>query len=433
MQVQMETLGQLERRLNFAIPMGEIDAAVDARLKGVARGAKIQGFRPGKAPLKIVAQNYGPQVREEVLGEKVQSSFASAVQAQQLRVAGYPRFEALPAESTTEFRFAAVFEVYPEVSIGDLSSKEIERPTLEVSDVEVDKTIDILRKQRTRFEHVERAVAKGDRIVVDFSGKIDGVEFAGGSAKNYAFLAGEGQMLPEFDAAVIDMKDGETKSFDLSFPEDYHGKDVAGKTAIFEVTVRNVSEPRLPEIDADFAKALGIEDGDVEKMRAEIRKNVSREVKRRLQARAKESVMQALLDVTTIELPKSLVGLEIGRLIEQAREEMRSRGFDPKEMPFPPELFEEQAKRRVALGLILAELVRANGLEAKPEQVKALVQEFAESYEHPEDVVKWYYASADRLDGPEAMVMEDNVVAYVYGVAKPIDKVLTFDELMGNA
>ncbi len=433
MQVQMETLGQLERRLNFAIPMGEIDAAVDARLKGVARGAKIQGFRPGKAPLKIVAQNYGPQVREEVLGEKVQSSFASAVQAQQLRVAGYPRFEALPAESTTEFRFAAVFEVYPEVSIGDLSSKEIERPTLEVSDVEVDKTIDILRKQRTRFEHVERAVAKGDRIVVDFSGKIDGVEFAGGSAKNYAFLAGEGQMLPEFDAAVIGMKDGETKSFDLSFPEDYHGKDVAGKTAKFEVTVRNVSEPRLPEIDADFAKALGIEDGDVEKMRAEIRKNVSREVKRRLQARAKESVMQALLDVTTIELPKSLVGLEIGRLIEQAREEMRSRGFDPKEMPFPPELFEEQAKRRVALGLILAELVRANGLEAKPEQVKALVQEFAESYEHPEDVVKWYYASADRLDGPEAMVMEDNVVAYVYGVAKPIDKVLTFDELMGNA
>lgn len=433
MQVQMETLGQLERRLNFAIPMGEIDAAVDARLKGVARGAKIQGFRPGKAPLKIVAQNYGPQVREEVLGEKVQSSFASAIQAQQLRVAGYPRFEALPAESTAEFRFAAVFEVYPEVSIGDLDSKEIERPTLEVSDVEVDKTIDILRKQRTRFEHVERAVAKGDRIVVDFSGKIDGVEFAGGSAKNYAFLAGEGQMLPEFDAAVIDMKDGETKSFDLSFPEDYHGKDVAGKTAIFEVTVRNVSEPRLPEIDADFAKALGIEDGDVEKMRAEIRKNVSREVKRRLQARAKESVMQALLDVTTIELPKSLVGLEIGRLIEQAREEMRSRGFDPKEMPFPPELFEEQAKRRVALGLILAELVRANGLEAKPEQVKALVQEFAESYEHPEDVVKWYYASADRLDGPEAMVMEDNVVAYVYGVAKPIDKVLTFDELMGNA
>jgi trigger factor len=431
MQAQLETLGQLERRLDFAIPATDIQNAVDSRLKRVARTARIQGFRPGKAPLKIVAQSYGAQVHEEVMGEQVQAAFASAVQAQQLRVAGYPRFEGKPSTDGT-FTFSATFEVYPEFTVGDLAGKEIERPVLAVTDAEVDKTIDILRKQRTKFERVERAAEKGDRVIVDFKGTIDGVAFAGGSSDNFAFQVGEGQMLPEFDSAVMGLKEGESKTFDLAFPADYHGKDVAGKTAQFEVAVKNVAAAVLPAIDADFARALGIEDGDVEKLRAEIRKNVEREVKRRLTARAKEVVMQALLDITPIELPKSLVGLEIGRLIENAKQEMQQRGFDPKDMPFPPEIFEEQAKRRVSLGLILAEVVRANGLQAKPEQIKAIVEEFAESYEHPEEVVKWYYASSDRLEGPEAMALEDNVVEFVFAKAKTVDKALAFDELMGQ-
>lgn len=431
MQAQLETLASLERRLNFAIPASDIEAAVEARLKRVARTARIQGFRPGKAPMKIVAANYGLQVREEVLGEQVESAFGKAVLEQNLRVAGYPRFEGQPAEAEA-FKFSATFEIYPEVAVGDLSGIELERPTLAVSDTEVDKTIEILRKQRTRFDRVERAAETGDRVIVDFKGVIDGEAFAGGSSDNYAFVAGQGQMLPEFDQAVIGMKEGDSKTFDLAFPEDYHGKDVAGKTAQFTIVMKNVAAAILPEIDAEFAKMLGIVDGDVAKMRDEVRKNVEREVKRRLSTRAKEVVMKALLDATPLELPKALIGMEIGRLIENARNEMKQRGFDPKDMPFPPELFEEQAKRRVALGLILAEVVSANSLDAKPEQVRAIVEEFAESYEHPADVVKWYYASPERLEGAEALALEDNVVEFVFSKAKTTDTVVAFDELMGQ-
>jgi len=431
MQVQLETLGQLERRLDFAIPASDIQSAVNARLSRVARTARIQGFRPGKAPLKIVAQSYGAQVHEEVLGEKVQAAFASAVEDKKLRVAGYPRFEGKP-ETDGNFAFSATFEIYPEIVLGELADKEVERPTLEVSESEVDKTIDILRKQRTRFDRVERAAEKGDRVIVDFKGTIDGVAFAGGTSENFAFVVGEGQMLAEFDSAVLGMKEGESKTFDLSFPADYHGADVAGKTAQFEVTVKNVAGAQMPEVDADFAKLLGIDDGDIAKLREEIRKNVEREVKRRLSARAKESVMQLLLDSTPLEVPKALVGMEIGRLVEQAKQEMQQRGFDPNNIPFPPEAFEEQAKRRVSLGLILAEVVKANKLEAKPEQVRAIVDEMAESYEHPEEVVKWYYASAERLDGPESLALEDNVVEFVYSKAKTVEKALAFDELMGQ-
>jgi len=431
MQVQLETLGQLERRLDFAIPASDIQSAVDARLTRVARTARIQGFRPGKAPLKIVAQSYGAQVHEEVLGEKVQAAFASAVEDKKLRVAGYPRFEGKP-ETDGNFAFSATFEIYPEITLADLTGKEVERPTLEVSESEVDKTIDILRKQRTRFDRVERAAEKGDRVIVDFKGMIDGVAFQGGTSENFAFVVGEGQMLAEFDAAVLGMKEGESKTFDLSFPADYHGADVAGKTAQFEVTVKNVAGAQMPEVDADFAKLLGIEDGDIAKLRDEIRKNVEREVKRRLSARAKESVMQLLLDSNEIDVPKSLIGMEIGRLVDQAKQEMQQRGFDPNNIPFPPEAFEAQAKRRVSLGLILAEVVKANKLEAKPEQVRAIVDEMAESYEHPEEVVKWYYASAERLDGAESLALEDNVVEFVYSKAKTVEKALAFDELMGQ-
>ncbi|MEQ6290471.1 trigger factor [Vogesella sp. GCM10023246] len=431
MQVQLETLSGLERRMSIALPLAAIDAQVAERLKRVARSAKIQGFRPGKAPAKIVEMNYGAQVREEVLGEQVQQAFYKAAAEQQLRVAGYPRFE--PAEGDAEsFKFAAAFEVFPEVKVGELAGKEIEKPATPVTDAEIDKTVDILRKQRTRFNRVERAAADGDRVIIDFKGAVDGVAFEGGSSENFPFMLGQGQMLPEFEAGIIGMKEGDIKSVEVNFPTDYHGKDVAGKTAVFEILVKNVAEAQLPEVNEEFAKQLGIADGDVEKMRAEIRKNVEREVKRRLTAKIKENVMQALIDVTPIDLPKALVDLEVGRLMDQARQDLAQRGMQMKDMPLPADLFTQQAERRVALGLILSEVVAANKLEAKPEQIKALVEEFAESYEQPEDVIQWYYASQERLEGPTTMVLEDNVVEFVLGQANVVEKDVSFETLMGQ-
>ena len=352
---------------------------------------------------------------------------------QKLAVAGYPRFEPKEGEGTDGvFQFVATFEVYPEVKIGDLAGVEVEKPVLDVSDAEVDKTVDILRRQRTRYDRVEREAADEDRVIIDFKGTIDGVAFPGGSSENYAFVLGKGQMLPEFEAGIRGMKENETRTVEVNFPADYHGKDVAGKTAQFEITVKNVAEAKLPEVDADFAKNLGIEDGDVAKMREEVKANLEREVRNRLKSRVKENVLNALVEASPIELPKALVAMEISRLVQSAQSDMKARGLDPKEMPFPQELFEGQAKRRVHLGLALAELVEANELQAKPEQVKSLIEDMAQNYENPAEVVAWYYADKQRLANVESMALEDSVVDFVLGKAKVVEKATAFDELMGQ-
>ncbi|GAB7126067.1 trigger factor [Silvimonas sp. JCM 19000] len=432
MQAQLETLSGLERRLSFSVPRDQIASKVNARLKSLSKTAKIDGFRPGKAPLSIVSQQYGFRVQEEVLGETVERSFADAVQEQKLSVAGYPRFEPKDSAEDADFQFAATFEVYPEVTVGDLAGVEVEKPTLEISDAEIDKTVDILRRQRTRYERVTTPAEAENRVIIDFKGTIDGEPFEGGSAENYAFVLGKGQMLPEFEAGITGMKEDEVKNVEVNFPADYHGKDVAGKTATFEITVKNVAKAQLPEVDADFAKSLGIADGDIAKMREEVKANLEREVRFRLKARAKESVMSALIDASPVELPKSLVGLEIGRLAESAQADLKQRGIDPKLVPFSPQMFEAQAKRRVHLGLVLAEVVKANGLEAKPEQVKAIIEDLAQNYEDPTDVVQWYYEKRERLAGPESMALEDNVVDFVQSKGKTVEKPVSFEELMGQ-
>lgn len=433
MQAQLEILENLQRRLIISVPREEIAKQVDARLKRVAKTAKIDGFRPGKAPINVVAQSYGFRVQEEVLGETVEKAFGEAVNEQKLNVAGYPRFEPKESEGAdADFQFSATFEVYPEVKLGDLAGVEIEKPLLDVSDAEVDKTIDILRRQRTRYDRVERAAADEDRVIIDFKGMIDGVAFAGGSSENYAFLLGKGQMLPEFETGVRGMQEGEVRTVEVNFPADYHGKDVAGKTAQFEITLKNVAAAQLPEVDAEFAKSLGIEDGDVAKMREEVKANLSREVRHRLKARVKENVLNALVQATPLDLPKSLVSLEIGRLIESAESDMKARGVDPKQMPFPREMFEAQATRRVHLGLVLSELVEANELKAKPEQVKAIVEDLAQNYENPAEVVAWYYADKKRLASAESMALEDGVVDFVLNKVKVVEKAAAFDELMGQ-
>ena len=434
MQVNLETLGALERRLSVSLPATDIDSEVENRLKRLSRTVKMHGFRPGKVPLKVVEQHYGPQVRQEVLGDAMQKSFGEAVRQQNLRVAGYPKFElAPPTDGSVEFRYSATFEIYPEVKVGDISGATIERPAFVVGEAEVDKTLEIMRKQRARYEDVERAAQTGDRATIDFRGTLDGTEFSGSSGTGQQAVLGEGRLLPDFEAGVIGMKPGEMKAFDVRFPADYHGREVAGKTARFEVTLRQVAAPRLPEIDADFAKGLGVADGDLARMRAEVRGNLEREVKAKLRSQLREQVMQALLNATRIDAPRSLVQIEIERLQSGARRELAARGVKvTPETPLPAEAFEQQAQRRVNLGLILGELVRMHNLHPKPEQVRKVVEEQAESYERPEEVVKWFYAEPERLREIESAVLEDNVVAWALGVARVTDRNMDFDELMGK-
>lgn len=433
MQSNLEALGQLERRLTMAVPVADIDKQVDERLKQLARTVRMAGFRPGKVPLKLVAQQYGPRVRSEVIGDAVEKSFSAAVRDQNLRVAGYPRIERKDAGGEDRLEFSATFEVYPEVQLGDISSVGIERPTLAVTDAEVEKTIAVLRKQRTRYEAAERAAAHGDRATIDFTGTIDGVEFDGGKGADVTFVLGEGRMLPDFEAGVTGMKPGESKVFPVAFPADYQGREVAGKTASFAVTVKAVEAPRLPEVDAEFARSLGIADGDLGKMRAEVKANVEREVKKRLGGDLKNRVMQALFDAARPELPKSLVDMEVERVVAGARADLQARGLKMESMPIDPQIFEDQARRRVALGLIVGELVKKHDLAAKPQQVRALVDEHAASYEQPGEVVKWYYSQPERLAEFEGLAVEQNVVDWVLKNAKTVDKAVAFDQLMGEA
>lgn len=434
MQSNVEDLGALERRLNFSIPQEKIETEVESRLKRLAHKAKIHGFRPGKVPLKIVAQQYGPQVRQEVMGDALQKNFNEAVRENKLRVAGYPRFEPTHvAKDASDFEFSATFEVYPDIALGDISGVRIEQPVINVTSSDVDNTLEVLRKQRVQYESAERPAMKGDRISIDYRGVIDGVEFAGGKAENFTLVLGEGRLLKDFEEPLIGMSSGQGKTFEVTFPADYHGKEVAGKTAVFEAKLNGVEASELPEINAEFARALGVADGDIEKMRGEIQVNLEREVSRRIKVKIKEQVMQALLDTTSIQAPKALVELELERLMQDARRDLESRGMHARNVPLPQDLFHERAQRRVNLGLILAELVKIHKLHSTPERVRAVVEDLAQSYENPDEVVKWHYSSQERLNEAESAVLEDNVVTWVLEKVAVVDTPMTLDELMGKS
>jgi len=434
METNFETLNQLERRLTMSVPIDTIDKEVEGRLKKLSRTVRMPGFRPGKVPVKLVTQQYGPQVRSEVIGEKVQKAFEEAVREQKLRVAGYPRIE--PKEDATDktkLAFSATFEVYPDFKLGDVSGATIERPTLTVGDAEIDHTLEVLRKQRVSYEEVGRTAQAGDRVTVDFAGKIDGNEFAGSTATDASLVLGENRMLPEFESGITGLAGGESREFPVNFPADYGNKDIAGKSATFLVTVKKVEGPRLPDLDGDFARSLGVADGDLEKMRAEIKANVEREVRKRIEGEVKQRAMQVLLDSTPLEVPKSLVDMEVQKLQQQARADLEGRGMSAEQIPFNAEIFEPQARRRVALGLIVGETVKQHGVAATPAQVRALVDDFAQTYEQPSEVVKWFYSEPQRLAEFEGLALESNVVNWVLQNAKVEDKAVTFDELMGRA
>jgi trigger factor len=433
MQTSLETLGQLERRLNVAVPLAEIETEVAKRLSRLAKNVKIAGFRPGKVPLKMVVQQYGPQVRSEVINETVQASFTDAVRTQQLRVAGYPRIEPKSGEGASDqLEYSAVFEVYPEIKIGDLASVTIERPVAEVMPGDVATTIEALRKQRVRYQTVDRAAAVGDRVIVDFTGRIDGVEFPGGQAKDFAIQLGEGRMLPEFEAALAGVKAGEARSFPLTFPADYHGQEVAGKTAEFALAVQSVAEPHLPAIDEEFARAFGVGSGRVEDLQAEIESNLRLELKRKIEGKVKEQALAALREKAQFALPKSLVELESQNMAERMAADLKQQGMKVEDIKLTPEMFRANAENRVALGLVIGEIVRTHGLQARPEQVKTMVQEAAQTYEQPEAVVRWHYEKAERLTEFEALAVERNVVDWVLDKAKVEDRPSKFSDHSGS-
>ena len=436
MAITVETLDKLERKITLSLPVTSIQTEVQTRLKRLARTVKMDGFRPGKVPMNVVAQRYGYSVQYEVMNDKVGEAFSAAANEAKLRVAGQPRISEKDGAPEGQLQFDAVFEVYPEVSIGDLGAAQVERIDSQVSEESIDKTIEILRKQRRSFAQraMDAAVQEGDRVTVDFEGKIDGETFAGGKADDFQFLVGEGQMLKEFEDAVRGMKLGESKTFPLSFPADYHGKDVAGKQADFLVTVKKIEAAHLPEVNEALAKSLGIEAGSIEALRADIRKNLERELKFRLLARNKNAVMDALVAQAQLDLPKSSVQAELDRMVEGARADLKQRGVkDAEKAPIPEDLFRAQAEKRVRLGLVVAELVRANNLQARPEQIKAHVDELSASYEKPEEVVRWYMGDRRRMAEVEAVVIENNVTDFVLARAKVSDKTLAFDELMGQS
>ncbi|HEY4065734.1 MAG TPA: trigger factor [Burkholderiaceae bacterium] len=433
MSVQVETLDKLERRITLTLAASTITSEVESRLKKLSRTVKADGFRPGKVPMSVVAQRYGYSVHYEVMNDKVGQVFSDAVNEAKLRVAGAPKIAEKEGAPEGEMTFDATFEVYPEVKLGDLGTAEVERVSTEVSEAAIDKTVDILRKQRRTFAQRPAAegALEGDRVTIDFEGKIDGVPFDGGKAEAFQFLIGEGQMLEQFDLAVRGMKAGESKTFPLQFPADYQGKDVAGKEADFLVTVKKIEAQHLPEVNEAFAKSLGIADATVEGLRADVKKNLEREVKFRVLARNKANVMDALVKTAELDVPKALVASETERMVEAARADLKKRGVkDAENAPIPAELFTAQAEKRVRLGLVVGELVRSNNLQAQPAQLQAHIEDLAQSYEKPAEVVRWYLGDRQRLAEVEAVVVENNVAEFVLGKAKVSDKTLPFDELM---
>jgi trigger factor len=427
MTATLETLDGLSRRMTLNLNPAEIEAEISKRLAKIARNARMDGFRPGKAPLKLVAARYSGEIRGEVLGDALQQRFTQAVNENNLHVAGYPQFA--PA---ADGAFTATFDVFPEITVGDLSGIKVTRPVVEVSDTDVDRTLDVLRKQRVQYHAVEREAKEGDRVHIDYAGTIAGEAFQGGEAKDFPVILGEGRTLKDFEGSLVGMKSGETRTFDVTFPEDYFAKELAGKIATFTATVNSVHQAHLPEVDDALAQSLGIHEGGVAQLKEEIRGNLAREAKRRIQARVKEQVLNGLLEATPFDVPAGLVAMERRALLEKAVTDLKARGMREQDIQMRDEIFEPQAKRRVALGLLMDELVRANGITAAEDQVQALVDEFAQSYEDPSEVVAWYHQDKSRLNEARALVLEENIVNWVLEHAQVTDEPSTLEKLMGN-
>lgn len=433
MQATVETISNLERRLVVAIPLQPINEEVGERLKRMARSVKMSGFRPGKVPMNIVKQQYEAQVRDEVIGNTVERTFTEAVNENKLRVAGYPSIQPKEASSADSLEYVATFEVFPEIALGDVAAIHVDRPVLEVSDAEIDQTIEVLRKQRATYEAVKRAAKTEDQVNIDLRASMDGEEVESTNPGGVDLVLGDKGRVPEFDEQLVGLKAGATKTFDITYSENHPNPKLINKTVTYEVTVNSVAGPKLPAVDAEFAKLLGVEDGDIVKMRADIKESLQQEVAKRIRAKVKEQVFDALVKSTAVDLPKSLLSLEMERLLQSAKSGLQQRGVDPATVNLEPGIFAEQAGRNVHLRLILGDIVTKHDLQAQPDQVRAMVNEFARSFEQPDEVVRWYYADPSRLDEPVGLATEENVITWVLERAKVNDQAIQFDTLMGKA
>ncbi len=432
MQVSIETLDGLERRMTVQIPSERVSEAVEKKLKDLSKTVRIDGFRPGKVPLKVVQQKYGGHVRQEVIGDVIESSYQEALIQEKVRPAGMPSIDSVSTEEKEDMSYTATFEVYPEVGTLKLESIEVEKPKVEISDKDFDAMLQKLREQRKGWKETKAAAKKGYQVMVDFEGRIDGELFEGGAGKDMAVEIGAGQMLPEFEAGLEGVKATEQRTVEVNFPDDYHGAEVAGKKAEFTLKANKVSKPELPELDEEFAKGFGIEDGDLEKMRADIRANMEKEKNERLKLNIKNKVMAGLLEHNEIIAPSAMVNDEIKSLRAQAAQRM---GQDPEsidETSYPNELFSAEATRRVQLGLLVAEVIKSEKIELNQELVDSAVEEMAIAYEQPDQVREYYRHNQQARSGIEGMVLEDQVVAHILDKAKVTEIEASFDDLMNG-
>ena len=432
MESSIENISNLGRRFDITISLEKLQGEIDSRLKQLAKKTKLHGFRPGKVPLNIVAQMYGFQVQQDVLNDAVHQEFKDTIKAHNLHVVGYPNFEAkVSGGDDKQYTVSATFEIFPEIIVGDLSKRNIERLTTQIGEADIDKTLNRICKQRVTYRTVQRSAQAGDQVTIDFHGTLDGNEFAGGKGNDVRLILGDGRFLKDFESAISGMVFSEQKSFNVVFPEDYHGQELAGKTVIFTVKLNSVEEPVLPQIDTEFAKALGIPDGDLKRLHEAIRKDLEREAAKRTRSKLKEQIMQVLLDVTQFDVPNVLVSQEKERLLQDAKNDFEARGIKANKIPLTVDSFQAKAEYRVKLGMILSELVEVHKLKPTADQIRSVVEEAAQSYENPDQVVKWHYASQDRLKEAEALALEENVALWALRQVTITDKTVTFDELMG--
>ncbi len=432
MSQHIENLGALERKVTLQFAKSDLLPQRQGKLKQLGKNLKIAGFRPGKVPAKMVEKQYGQQVDFELSFDHASNQFFEFAKSEKIQLVGQPRLEPKSELDAEQIEFDAYFEVFPEVLIGDISSAQVTQYHTELSEQEVDNTLELLRKQRVVYQarSSELPAQTDDQVTIDFVGTLDGVEFSGGKADDFKFVIGQGQMLPEFEAAAIALAVGQERVFPLTFPLEYHGKDVAGKTVEFKIVMKQVEYPVLPEINDEFAASLGIAEGGVTQVRAEISKNLAREIARRTKGLLKKQAMDILSNACAFDLPAFLVSQEEERLIEMARQDLEQRGVpNAKDAPIPEGMFTPQAKERVKLGLILNSLVKEHGLKASPEQIQSEIEDQAASYDDPQEVTRWYYSDPARLSDIESIVMESNVVKYVMEKATVIDKNVTFAEL----
>ncbi len=431
MATAVETLSNLERRITVKVPVEPLQKEMSTRFQRLTRTAKVPGFRPGKAPLKMIEQQYGPQVKEEVFAEAIETSFGQAIQENKLRVIGMPNIQHKPLNQVhEEFEYTATFEVFPEVTLGDFKAVSIEKPEAQITDKDVNKTIDVLLKQRAQFIESKEGSAKGDRLTLTLTSFINDKQVETTGDKPIQIILGDDSRFAIFDDHLVGGKAGESKTFEVDYPETHNPKELAGKKVQYNVNFIVIAKPKLPEVNGQFAQSLGVADGNVDKMREEIKQSLEQELDKRVQIKLKEQVFTQLLDICKVDLPKALINVEINRMAQSTYANLKQRGADLKQFKLEPSMFEDQAKKTCKLRLVLAEIVDKNSLRASPDQLKAMVNEFALNFDDTEEAVQWFYAEPSRLEEPTALATEVNVVEWFMTQCKVQNKKTTFDELM---